>query len=689
MRFGVDTGGTFTDLIVEDDQGDLHMFKAPTTPQDPIRGVIDALKVAAGVFKTTLPELLGQSENFIYGTTHAINAIITGNVARTAFVTTAGHPDVLTLREGGRSEPFNFTVPYPEPYVPRSLTFEAPGRILVDGSVATPFDDSVMIAAIEAMKRKDVEAVAVCLLWSIVNPEHELRVGELIEKHMRGVPYTLSHKLNPGLREYRRASSACIDASLKPMMAAYMERLTRDLRDNGLAGRALVVTSQGGVIDAAEVANKPIHLINSGPSMAPISGRYFAQADEGSDTAIIADTGGTTYDISLVSRSRIPWTRETWIGHPYRGHMTGFASVDVKSVGAGGGSIAWVDDGGMLHVGPKSAGAVPGPVCYGKGGTQPTVTDAAVALGYIDPDFFLGGAIKLDPAKARAAIEAHVARPLRRSVDDAALAIIEVVTENMVQAIMDITVNQGIDPSRAVLIGGGGAAGINSVLIARRLNSPSLVIPEIGAALSAAGALMSDLTQSFHATRFCETRRFDYAAANAALDGLKAHCKAFIEDQGASVGSSSIQIAIEARYPEQVWEINVPLAFDHFVGTDEVMALEQAFHKAHEDIFAISDPASPVEIVSWMATAICRLQTKTTGTLAKPAVSSFAEGARRAYFPGHGHVKVRVCRFEGLETGQSVAGPAIIESSVTAVVLPPGSVAVRRQSGSLSITPGA
>jgi hypothetical protein len=245
--------------------------------------VIDALKVAAGAFKTTLPELLGRSENFIYGTTHAINAIITGNVARTAFVTTAGHPDVLTLREGGRLDPFNFTVPYPEPYVPRSLTFEAPGRILADGSVATPFDDSAMIAAIEAMKRKNVEAVAVCLLWSIVNPEHELRVGELIEKHMLGIPYTLSHKLNPTLREYRRACSACIDASLKPMMAAYMERLTRDLRDNGLSGRALVVTSQGGVIDAAEVANKPIHLINSGPSMAPISGRYFAQVDEGSD----------------------------------------------------------------------------------------------------------------------------------------------------------------------------------------------------------------------------------------------------------------------------------------------------------------------------------------------------------------------------------------------------------------------
>ena len=519
MRFGVDTGGTFTDVVVEDDAGELHMFKSPTTPDNPIQGVLDALAVAAAALNNALPELLGRGEMFIYGTTHAINAIITGNTARTAFLTTAGHPDVLTLREGGRSEPFNFTVPYPEPYVPRSLTFELPGRILSDGSIGQAFDEAAMLQVIEEMKRKRVEAVAVCLLWSIINPDHELAAGALLERHMPGVPYTLSHRLNPTLREYRRASSACIDASLKPMMAAYMERLTRDLRASGFAGRVLVITSQGGVIDAAEVAAKPIHLVNSGPSMAPISGRHFAQIDEGTETAIIADAGGTTYDVSLVSRGRIPWTRETWIGQPFRGHMTGFSSVDVKSVGAGGGSIAWVDDGGMLHVGPKSAGAVPGPACYGKGGVHPTVTDAAVVLGYIDPDFFLGGSIPLVVGMARAAVEEHVARRLRLSVEDAAVAIIDVVTENMVQAIMEITVNQGVDPGRAILVGGGGAAGINSVLIARRLGSPCLLIPEVGAALSAAGALMSDLTSRFHATRFCETRRFDYAAANTSTQG--------------------------------------------------------------------------------------------------------------------------------------------------------------------------
>jgi N-methylhydantoinase A len=689
MRFGVDTGGTFTDLVVEDDRGALHMFKAPTTPDDPIHGVLDALRVAAKALGMELSELLGRGETFIYGTTHAINAIITGNTARTAFLTTAGHPDVLTLREGGRSEPFNFTIPYPEPYVPRSLTFELPGRILSDGSVAEPFDEAAMVDIVEAMKRQRVEAVAVCLLWSIVNPAHELLTGALLDRHMPGIPYTLSHRLNPTLREYRRASSACIDASLKPMMAAYMERLTRDLRASGLTGRVLVITSQGGVIAAAEVAAKPIHLINSGPSMAPISGRHFAEVDEGGETAIIADTGGTTYDISLVSRGRIPWTRETWIGQPFRGHMTGFSSVDVKSVGAGGGSIAWVDDGGMLHVGPKSAGAAPGPACYGKGGAQPTVTDAAVVLGYIDPAFFLGGAIRLDAAMARAAVETHVGRRLGLSAEDAAIAIIDVVTENMVQAIMEITVNQGIDPGRAILVGGGGAAGINSVLIARRLASPCLLIPEVGAALSAAGALMSDLTSLFHATHFCQTRQFDYAGANAVLHGLKERCRAFIAEQGAGTYSQTIQFSIEARYPEQVWEINVPLPIDRFSGPDDIAALEQAFHKAHEEIFAISDPNSPVEVVGWSATAICRIREKATGSLAAQAVSGAVDGVRSAYFAGHGRIDARIRRFEAMKTDESVSGPAIIESAVTAVVVNPGAVAVRRASGSLSITPGA
>ena len=478
MRFACDTGGTFTDLIVEDDQGALSMYKSATTPADPVEGVLNALQLAADDRGADLKGLLGAGEMLIHGTTHAINAIITGNTARTAFLTTKGHPDILVLREGGRTEPFNFLVPYPEPYIPRALTFEIPERIDSEGNVNSPLDEEAVLATIEKLREKRIEAVAVCLLWSIANPAHELRLGELLDKNMPGLPYTLSHVLNPALREYRRASAAAIDASLKPLMAEYLGSLTDRLYQEGFVGRTLVLTSQGGMIDAKELAVQPIHAINSGPSMAPIAGRHYSEIECEEANAIIADTGGTTYDVSLVRRGRIPKTRETWIGQPFRGHMTGFPSIDIKSVGAGGGSIARVDDGGILHVGPRSAGAVPGPVCYDAGGTEPTLTDACLVLGYLDPEFFLGGNMKLNVAAAREALLTHVAKPLELDVKAAAAAIVSVATENMVQAISEITVNQGIDPADSVLIGGGGAAGLNSTFIARRLGCPKLLIPE-------------------------------------------------------------------------------------------------------------------------------------------------------------------------------------------------------------------
>lgn len=688
MRFAVDTGGTFTDLIVEDDDGGLHMFKAVTTPDDPIRGVIDSLENAAAELNTDLASLLGQGDLFIHGTTHAINAIVTGNTAKTAFLTTEGHRDILVFREGGRMEPFNFTVPFPQPYIPRALTFEVPGRILADGSEMAPFDDAAVLRIIDELKKREVEAVAVCLLWSIVNPAHEDRVGALLAEHLPGVPYSLSHVLNPSLREYRRASSAAIDASLKPLMSAYMRNLSGRLREAGFDGRVLIVTSQAGVMDADDIAEMPIHLINSGPSMAPVSGRYFAREDEASDTAVVADTGGTTYDVSLVRRGRIPWTRETWIGEPYRGHMTGFPSVDVKSIGAGGGSIAWVDAGGMLHVGPHSAGAVPGPACYGQGGDQPTLTDAALALGYLDPEFFLGGAMALDVEAARAALERDVAQPMGLALEDAAAAVISIATENMVQAIMDITVNQGIDPREAMLIGGGGAAGLNSIAIARRLGCPRVIIPEVGAALSAAGAMMSDLTSHFRRTLFMTSEAFDGDAVNGLLDQLEASCRKFIDGPGAGAIETGIEFFAEARYPEQVWEIEVPIASRRFNGDGDVAALVEAFHEAHRDLFAIDDPESGIEVVGWTAAVRCRLRESESGTLVAADVKTEIEGTRKAYFSGTGFVDATVRRFETLRVGEKVAGPAIIESPFTTVVVDPGATAERRASGSLSIDPG-
>ena len=686
MRFACDTGGTFTDLIVEGDDGALALYKAPTTPDDPVLGVLDALALAARDRDMELSKFLSQGEMLIHGTTHAINAIITGNTAKTAFLTTQGHPDILVLREGGRIEPFNFRIPYPEPYIPRALTFEVPERMDGEGNVVLALDEAAVMDIIGALNAQKIEAVAVCFLWSIANPAHETRVGELLAQHMPEVPVSLSHILNPALREYRRASAVAIDASLKPLMERYLGSLTERLTAAGFQGRTLVLTSQGGMIDAMELASEPIHAINSGPSMAPIAGRYYANSECTEPNAIVADTGGTTYDVSLVRRGRIPKTRETWIGQPFRGHMTGFPSIDIKSVGAGGGSIARVDDGGILFVGPESAGAAPGPVCYGAGGTLPTLTDACLVLGYLDPDYFLGGTLALDTGAAEAVIQEQIAAPLGLELAAAAAAIVEVATENMVQAITEITVNQGIDPADAVLIGGGGAAGLNSVFIARRLGCPRVLIPETGAGLSAYGATISDLTTEFRSIYFTTSEDWDEAAANAVLAALEAKCQAFINGPGAGAAEHRIEFGAEARYASQVWEIEVPLAASRFQGAADLQKLIADFNAAHEEIFAINDPSSIVEFVGWTASVACKLTGSGGGRLAADGGAEHS-GSRQIYFEGAGIVDTSIHAPAQLTPGEEISGPAIIETPFTTIVIDPGASFHLTNAGSINITP--
>jgi N-methylhydantoinase A len=676
VRLAVDTGGTFTDLVVEDNDGTLHLFKSPTTPDDPVQGIVDVLSLAADALDT---DVLAESSVFVHGTTRAINSILTRTTAATAFLTTAGHPDVLLFREGGRTDAFNFTRPYPEPYVPRRLTFEVPERIGADGQIVTALDEEVVVEVCDRLHELAIEAVAVCLLWSIVNPAHELRVGELLARHLPDVPYTLSHQLNPSIREYRRASSACVDASLKPLMSWYLRGLEQRLAAAGFAGRLLIVTSGGGVLDAATVAEQPIHSLGSGPAMAPVAGRFYASRDGGADTAVIADTGGTSYDVSLVRRGRIPWTRETWLGEPFFGHMTGFPSVDVKSIGAGGGSIASVDDGGLLHVGPESAGSVPGPVCYRRGGVRPTVTDAALALGYIDPDYFLGGAMQVDVASARDALAAQVAGPLGVTVEEAAAAVLQVATEHMVRAIEEITLHQGIDPRSAVLVGGGGAAGLNSVAIARRLGCSRLIVPAVGPALSAAGALLSDLTAGYAATVMTTTADFDRAAVEDALTKLQDRCADFAAQMDAP---GEIELSVEARYPHQIWELELPISEPL-----DLHQLRSDFHQLHEQVFAISDPDSEVEFVSWRACVRCQIGCGEPGGLARDAAPRRGASTRSAYFPAVGWSETPVYAFDELESGDIHEGPAIVESPLTTVVVDPGAGVARTDRGSLAIAP--
>jgi N-methylhydantoinase A len=441
-------------------------------------------------------------------------------------------------------------------------------------------------------------------------------------------------------------------------------------------------------MDIEEMARAPIRAIGSGPSMAPIAGRWYARADADADTAIVADTGGTTFDISLVRKDTIPMTPETWLGERYRGHLVGFPSVDVRSIGAGGGSIAWVDDGGLLHVGPISAGAVPGPACYGRGGDRATVTDAALVLGYIDPAFFLGGTMKLEVERAAAAIERDVGSALGMKAVEAGAAILRLATENMVGAIEEITINQGIDPRGAVLVGGGGAAGLNSVAIARRLGCRAVVIPELGAALSAAGALMSDLQAEYRALHYAATDNFDFDRVNEVLKSLLANCRAFIRGPGSGAVEHTIDLYAEARYRHQIWEIDLPLTVHRFRSQRDLARAREDFDRVHEELFAFRDPGSEVEFVGWRATARARLRDDEGGRLKRDhGFEVEVPSSREAYFSGTGAVMAEVKPFETMTPAGALAGPAIVESPFTTVVIDPGAEAVRRSSGTLVITP--
>jgi len=699
VKLAIDIGGTFTDLVV-DENGIFSVYKSPTTPPDPVDGMLEVIELAAGERGETTAAFLGRVGLVMHATTRATNAILTGTTAKTALVTTEGHRDVLVFREGGRTGTFDLSRPYPEPYIPRRLTFEVTERIGADGKIVRPLDEGTVREVGTELRLAGVEAIAVCLLWSIANPCHEERIAELLDEDLPGVPLTLSHRVNPSIREYRRASCAAIDASLKPVMTNYLESVEHRLRAAGLAGQVLMVTSSGGVAPMAAVAAAPIHSINSGPSMAPVAGRHYVRRATGPATAIVADTGGTSFDVSLVRKGEIPRTRESWIGDEYYGHITGFSAVDIKSIGAGGGSLAWVDDGGLLHVGPDSAGSDPGPACYGRGGMRPTVTDASLILGYIDPHYFLGGTMLLDAGAAETAVEREVARPLRLDVQAAADAVMRLATDHMVTAIEDITIHQGIDPRVADLVAGGGAAGLTAVAIAARLGCRSVIIPPIGAALSAAGALLSDMRAEVEQHFVTTTAAFDFAGAARVAGDLRRRCAEFIVGARAIAPDGHVELTVEARYPDQVWELEVPIHASGIETAQDVADFARVFHARHREVFAFCEPDSPIEIVGWRGSAVCRLRSpdpdlapscnrQSEQTIdeesdrATPQPSSW----RRVMFAEGGATSARVVRLSGTHTAVTIDGPAIIESPFTTVVIDPGAVALGQPDGTIVVTP--
>ncbi|MDF1735136.1 MAG: hydantoinase/oxoprolinase family protein [Minwuia sp.] len=672
-RISVDTGGTFTDVVVTDAQGHMTIGKALTTRDRISVGMKEAISAAASELGITFAELLAQADLLIYGTTRATNAIVTKTVAKTAFVTTEGFPDILLLKEGGKFNPHDFTEEYPDPYIPRRHTFEMSERIGAQGQVTTPLNETQARATLETIRDRGFEAIAVCLIWSIANPEHELAIGAMIQEIMPDVPFTLSHELIPIVREYRRASATAIDASLKPLMQSHLRGLEQDLREAGYAGEILVSTTAGGCNHVEALVQKPIYTIGSGPAMAPIAGLTFSQAEAMGDNVIICDTGGTTFDVGLVRDGRLTFSRDTWLGGLYTGDLLGVSSVDMRSIGAGGGSIAWVDEGGLMRVGPQSAGADPGPACYGNGGEDPTVSDAAVVLGYFDPDYFLGGRMTLDVEAARRAVK-RVADQAGYTVEETAFRIMGLASDLMMRAISDITINEGFNPRESTIVAGGGAAGVNIMTIASELGCNRVILPKVASALSASGMQFADIVAEEATSLVTLSNRFDMAAVNATLEELENRLEAFRRTLPGGGDRYRLEHVAEARYLAQVWELDTPIGTSRFGSQQDLDNFVEAFHQVHERVFAVRDEGSPVEVVTWKVRLVVQISEPpviagaidSTTEAGKPTVS------RQCYFGDATPVTTPIFKASDIEPGNRISGPAIIEEPTTTLVVYPG-----------------
>lgn len=674
-RISVDTGGTFTDVVVTDTNGRFTVGKALTDKRRAFSSIQAALRVAAEELSLEVPNLLLDTDIFIYGTTRATNGIVERKTALTAFLTTQGFPDILLLKEGGKSEPHNLAMTYPEPYIPRRYTYEIPERISAEGDVEVRLDELYCRELLPRIATDGIESIAVSLLWSISNPAHEKKLAELIEEMLPGIPYTLSHQINPILREYRRASSTAIDASLKPLMQGYLVNLEKDLRYSGYKNDILVSTSFGGVMHLADIVEKPIFLVKSGPAMAPIAGLSYVNSEKLAGDIIVCDAGGTTFDVSLVRDGTVEFSRDTWLGQQWIGDNLGMASVAVHSIGAGGGSIAWVDSGGLLRVGPKSAGSEPGPACYDLGGKNPTVTDAAVILGYIDPDHFLGGRMKLNREAARAAIK-NLGDVIGENVERTAFAIITVANENMIEAIKELTINEGIDPSESVLVAGGGAGGLGIIPIATELGCKTILVPRTAGALSASGMQFSDIITEAGASRLTTSEAFDFDGVRESLAQIDSELNQFKKDL-ADRGIVDVEkrYFVEARYRFQVWELEIEIKDSRFIDDKDVLDLVERFHNMHERVFAIMDEGQVVECLNWRG----RLVAKVASTTLEPTkfsetLRATSERRKPAHF-ADGPTETAVFSGETLPVGSEVEGPAIIEESTSTLVVYPGSSA--------------
>jgi N-methylhydantoinase A len=671
-RVGIDIGGTFTDVaLVDETSGRIEVAKVSTTPVDFGQAVLTGIRqgLDANAIAATDVSLLA------HATTVVTNALLQKKGARAGFVATRGFRDLLELRRSSRADLYDLLQDAPDVLVPRRWRFEITERIDAQGTVVTPLVDDEILALIEAIRAAGLQTIAVSFLFSFLNDAHERRVGAALRQALPDVQVYLSCEVLPEIREFERASTTAVCAYVGPLLAAYLDRLQRAATDLGLP-QLHVMGSSGGVFDIKEALRMPAAAVESGPAAGVIAAAL-AGRQLGRPNLISFDMGGTTAKASVIVGDEISVTAEYEVGgsgHANRwmhgtGHPIRVPVIDLAEVSAGGGSIAWVDPGGALKVGPRSAGADPGPAAYGAGGTAPTVTDADVVLGYLDRTALLGGALRIDSAAAERAIAADVAGKLGLSVTEAAARIVEVVNSNMAQALRIVSVERGHDPQEFSLIAFGGAGPVHAAALAAELQIPEVIIPPAPGAFSALGLVASDLKRDFSRTLYADLDSVDPGRIADVLAGMEAEGLRFLDSANVPQPRRALLRLADVRYRRQAYELTVPIADGTITGTT-LETLSESFHTKHEQTYGHANRTEPVQLVNLRLTALGRLPGLTLTQRADAAATRLH--SREVWFAETGFVATPVHWRDGLVPGATISGPAIVEAVDSTSVVPPG-----------------
>lgn len=674
-RIGVDVGGTFTDVVVIDDEDRIHTSKTPSTPDKPDSAVIAALERAesegVSVTKTSF---------LAHGTTVTTNAVLEYDLPETALVTTSGFGDVLEIGRQNRSELYDLDVERADPIVPRDRRFTVEERIGPDGEIVTDLDPEAVETVAEAIP-DSVESVAVATLFSFRNPRHERQIGRALDAESAAEYVSLSSAVLPEFREYERTSTTVMNAALIPVIERYLARLGENTRALGIDEEWVVMQSNGGLMSPKSAQRRPVTTLLSGPAAGVTGAQYLAEA-AGFENVITMDMGGTSTDVSLVDGGEPTVTTDWTIGE----HPISVPAIDIHTIGAGGGSIAWIDAGGALRVGPKSAGAEPGPAAYGRGGDRPTVTDAHVVLGRIHPDFPLGGELSVDVDAARAAIESEIADPLGQSVRESALGILAVARSNMERAVRVVSVERGYDPREFVLVAFGGAGPLHATDLAEELSIPTVMVPRVAGVLSGLGLLTADRIHTFVDSVIDTLESVDRTTLCDRFDRLVSEGRETLREEGIEPERRVFQRSLDLRYAGQSYSLSVPVEEDVLQrdGFEDVL---ESFHRIHDARYGHANPAEPVELVNVRVVARGLIPSV---DVTRPETGSLEDariGSREVQFRD-GDRETTIYDHDSLPPDASFDGPAIVQASAATTVVHPGQTLDVDERGSLLVRTG-